>query len=664
MSGFTPTGTARLRFLRARAAAPADGTSPASPERGQYLEESPLRDEADALEPAYLGWEVARCARGLDAPSREALAAVAAACVAAIQSGSTRIPVGDGGELADALEAAGRRGVRLAVLSLLARARQGDPNDPVCSIIGHPGDRRPLVLDGEWLSTERMCKLEARFCERVLARTSGAQSGRLTGFPPDGALGRALSAVAEGPPRMTPEQKRAVKHALSAPLGLVTGGPGTGKTTIVVALVRALAWSGLPMASLAIAAPTGKAAQRLQEAISAGLALAARDIADTALASLVPPPQTIHRLLGWSPSSGRFARHENDTLPCRFVIVDEASMIDLALMERLFRALRPEARLVLLGDADQLPSIEAGAVFRDLCAALGAARLTANLRVSNEAGGERILEVARAVNAGSVEGVVASLGAQRHSAREVAFEGIEHLAAPWGDVGDSLLERWWQAESSRLETLSPHVSRTYRLVGRRFDEDASPALNALLAHHQRARFLCATRVKGLATSAESINRQILERWRARLPRSVRYGRGSRLCPGAPVMVERNDYERGLFNGDLGLVVHGEDEGEAGLFVAFRRRGDWVAFPLESLGEIAPAFAVTVHKAQGSEHEQVVAVLPETDIPLLTREWLYTALTRARRSVLIVGSPALLTCAVTRRVERYSGIREKLMVSRG
>jgi exodeoxyribonuclease V alpha subunit len=621
-----------------------------------------MRDEGDALEPAYLGWEVARCARGLDARSREALAAMAAACVVAIQSGSTRIPVGEA-HIGAALESAGRGGERSAALSLLARARQADRADPVCSIIGHPGDRCPLVLEGEWLSTERMWKLERRFCERVLVRAGNGRKPQPPGFLPDGALGRALTAVAEGPPRLTPEQKRAVKQALSAPLGLVTGGPGTGKTTIVVALLRALAWSGLPMATLAIAAPTGKAAQRLQEAISAGLALAARDIADNALASLVPPPQTIHRLLGWSPATGRFSRHENDPLPCRFVIVDEASMVDLALMDRLLRALKPEARLVLLGDADQLPSIEAGAVFRDLCAALGAARLSANLRVSSERGGEGILEVARAVNAGSVEGVVAGLGAPRRSAREVAFEGIEHLAGGWSDVGDSLLEHWWLAQAPRLEALSAHVSRTYRLLDGRFDEDASPALNALLAHHQRGRFLCATRMKGLATSADSINRQVLERWRSKLPRMIRYGRSSRLCPGAPVMVERNDYERGLFNGDLGVVVQGEEGGNAGLFVAFRRRGDWAAFPLESLAEMAPAFAVTVHKAQGSEHEQVVAVLPDVDMPILTREWLYTALTRARRSVLIVGTQALLTCAVTRRVERYSGLREKLVVSR-
>ena len=158
-----------------------------------------------------------------------------------------------------------------------------------------------------------------------------------------------------GPPPLTAEQKRAVRESLARPLGLVTGGPGTGKTTIVVAILRALAWAGVPMAQVAIAAPTGKAAQRLEESLGAGLSRAARDMADAALVSIAPSAQTIHRLLGWSPSAGRFSRHENDPLPSRVVIVDEASMIDLALMDRLFRALKPDARVVLLGDADQLP---------------------------------------------------------------------------------------------------------------------------------------------------------------------------------------------------------------------------------------------------------------------------------------------------------------------
>jgi exodeoxyribonuclease V alpha subunit len=641
VSVFSPTGTARLRFLR---------------RRENDASRDPLpSDDGDAIEPAYLGWEIARCAGGLDPRAQEALGALAAACVAAIQAGSTRIPV-DEARLPIALEIVGKRSERSAALSLLARARQGDP--AVCSVIGGPSDRRPLVLDGEWLSTERMCALEESFCERVRSRARSAVSAEDAR-----AWHRAVGAIAEGPPRLTAEQKRAVRESLARPLGLVTGGPGTGKTTIVVAILRALAWAGVPMAQVAIAAPTGKAAQRLEESLGAGLSRAARDMADAALVSIAPSAQTIHRLLGWSPSAGRFSRHENDPLPSRVVIVDEASMIDLALMDRLFRALKPDARVVLLGDADQLPSIEAGAAFRDLCGTLGAARLTANLRVSSDLAGKSIIEVAAAVNAGSVDDVRQALGAPRASVRDVTFEGIEHLATRWEDAGEELLDRWWRTQASRLDALAPHVCRTYALSCGEFDADASASLDALLVHHQRGRFLCATRAKAVPTSADVINRQLLDRWRLRLPPAMRWRHVSKFCPGAPVLVERNDYERGLYNGDLGLVVQ-VDSGEGlTLFAAFKRRGAWTAFPLESLGELAPAFAMTVHKAQGSEHEEVVVVLPEVDMPLLTREWLYTALTRARRSVLVVGDAGLLACAVCRRVDRYSGIARKLGESR-
>jgi exodeoxyribonuclease V alpha subunit len=414
------------------------------------------------------------------------------------------------------------------------------------------------------------------------------------------------------------------------------------------------------MTSVAIAAPTGKAAQRLQESIGSGLALAARDIADAALARLAPTPQTLHRLLGWSPSAGRFARHENDPLPHRFVVVDEASMVDLYLMDRLVRALPREGHLVLLGDADQLPSIEAGAVFRDLCASLGAARLTVNLRVSRDPSGRGIVDLARAVNSGSLDGVTQALGTKRSAPSAVVFEGVEHLGAAWEVVGDALVDRWWQAQVPRLEPLAGALSRTHRLVAGELDDEARASLDALLAHHQRSRFLCATRAKAVPTSAESINRNILARWRSAMSRVGRWSSSSGLCPGVPVLVERNDYERGLYNGDVGIVLRA-DAGDGGLlYAAFKRRGAWTAFPLESLGELAPSFAMTVHKAQGSEHDEVVVVLPETDLPMLTREWLYTAFTRARRSVLLVGSPDLLECAVSRRVERYSAIARKLV----
>jgi exodeoxyribonuclease V alpha subunit len=631
VSVLTPAGTARLRFL-AGAEPPALHTT-----------------EPEQQDAAYIGWEIARCARALDAGGRRAMAALAAACVTAMRAGSTRVPVD--GRLGVALAAAGAEDALGAVRGLLERARAGDA--AVAAVIGRTGGRTPMLLDGEWLYAERMRVLEERFCERVRERLARprAQNAR--------EVGKVLKAVADRPPPLTDEQRAAVREALLAPLALVTGGPGTGKTTIVVALLRALAWTGLPMESIAIAAPTGKAAQRLSEAIAQGLAASARDMAEAALPSMAPPPQTLHRLLGWSPTSGRFARHENDPLPHRAVIVDEASMIDLATMDRLLRALRADARLVLLGDADQLPSVEAGAVFRDLCAALGPQRLTANLRVARDSSARRIVAAAQAVNAGAADAPLAEAVTTRRSVDELTFEGVEHLAAPWAEVGEELLETWWRARVSGLEDFARRVARTYRMADGAFDDDERAEIQALFDHHARARLLCATRVRGFAAGAEALNEWLLGRLRGGV--RPRRRRAAELAPGAPVVFERNDYERKLFNGDQGLVVRvdaGDAQGARPTAV-FPRRDGFAAFPIDALPDLAPAFAMTVHKAQGSEFDHVALVLPEADMPLLTRELVYTAITRARRSVLVVGEADLLARAVARAVERHSGVAERL-----
>jgi exodeoxyribonuclease V alpha subunit len=384
-------------------------------------------------------------------------------------------------------------------------------------------------------------------------------------------------------------------------------------------------------------------------------------MAEVALPSVAPAPQTLHRLLGWSPASGRFARHENDPLPHRVVLVDEASMIDLAAMDRLLRALRPDARLVLLGDADQLPSVEAGAVFRDLCAALGASRLTVNLRVARDPSARRIVAAAEAVNAGAAGARLAETFATRRSVGELAFEGVEHLAAPWAEVGDALLDVWWRERAAALEDFAGRAARTYRLEGGAFDDGEREAIKALFDHHARARLLCATRVRGFAAGAEALNDALLARLRGG-PRPRRW-RAAELAPGAPVVFERNDYERKLFNGDQGIVLRVDAGGAAGggarLMAVFPRREGFAAFPVDALPDLAPAFAMTVHKAQGSEFDHVALVLPEADMPLLTRELVYTAVTRARRSVLVVGEADLLARAVSRAVERHCGVAERL-----
>ena len=654
MSALTPLGTARQRFLESATPSDQDGERRDPP--------WPASDED--LEPASLGWEIARCAPELSAEAAAALAALAASCIAAMRAGSTRVPLTESG-LAPVLALAGVPAPLPSVLAVVERARAATPGDPIATLVGRPGERKPLVIDAGWLYAERMHVLEERFSARVrerLERPPAARDARK--------MQRALAAVAGGPPPLTDEQKRAVQKALTAPLALVTGAPGTGKTSIVVALVRALAWLGERMDTIAIAAPTGKAAQRLQESLHVGLATAPRDMADVGLPQAVPPPQTLHRLLGLSPQTGRFAHHENDPLAQKVVIVDEASMIDLAMMDRLMRALRADARLVLLGDADQLPSVEAGAVFRDLCASLGAARLTVNLRVARVPSARSIVEAAAAVNSGRLDAgpgettsPPATAIATRHAVDEIRFEGVEHLAAPWHAVADPMLDTWWRTRLGAMAGFVQRATRTYRVP---FEASEEEDLRALFDLYSRSRVLCATRTSGFPASAQAINDRMALRLTGGGSSGALRWRRAGLSAGVPIVVERNDYERQLYNGDSGVVVRAESREADGtsLVAVFRRGGSsqggsFEAYPLASLADVSPAFAMTVHKAQGSEFDDVLVVLPEEDLALVTRELVYTAITRARRSVVLVGDSDLLARSVSRSVQRYSGISEKI-----
>jgi exodeoxyribonuclease V alpha subunit len=249
----------------------------------------------------------------------------------------------------------------------------------------------------------------------------------------------------------------------------------------------------------------------------------------------------------------------------------------------------------------------------------------------------------------------------RHAVTEVAFDGVEHLAAPWAEVGDELLERWWYARITSLDDFARRIARTYRMEAGVFDAAESGNLLTLLDHHAKSRVLCATRAQMAATSSDSINARLFARFRTARAPLHRRGLSTPLALGAPVVIERNDYERELFNGDQGVVVRTGSGGPEGdqLMVVFRQGDSLRAFPADSLAHVAPCLAMTVHKAQGSEFDDVVFALPDVDLPLVTRELVYTAMTRARRSVVLVGQPELLARAVSRALERHSGVSERI-----
>jgi exodeoxyribonuclease V alpha subunit len=439
-------------------------------------------------------------------------------------------------------------------------------------------------------------------------------------------------------------------------------------------IVRGLGQLGIPIWDIALAAPTGKAANRIAESLRAALGDAP-----------APEAQTLHRLLGYRGGSararsGEFRHHENFPLPHRAVLVDEASMIDLELMERLARAVRPDARLVLLGDADQLPSVDAGAVFRELGPV--AARLTQSHRQDPSApAGASVLAAARAVHEGHLAALQVS---PRARPADLTWSGFEHLAPTGAAPGAerrlvaAFVDHWYQTRVRALPDFDALVSRLYRAP---FDAADAAALARLLTHHQSLRLLAVTRGAGFATSAEALNAALTRR--AAADAGVTADAAEPL-PGTPVLMTRNDYDRGLFNGDQGVVVRASVEGGAPRATAVFPRASGLpkalpmpsgppspsgqppaaglaAFPFDGLREdLRVAYATTVHKAQGAELDHVALVLPERDLPLLSRELLYTALTRARRSAVVVGRWDLLALAASRPLARASGLAERLI----
>jgi exodeoxyribonuclease V alpha subunit len=596
----SPRGTARQRLDPAPAYPPALAAS---------LADADLDDGALAL-----AWEVARWAHELPAADRAALLAIVARSLVAVADGSTRMPV-------DAAERA-----------LLARLPE---------LVGAPGDRRPLVLAGQHLYHQKLLASEDHLVAAVRARL-----GQAAAFATADVARVVDAACAGATPAPSDEQRAAVRAALGQRVAVVTGGPGTGKTTIALVLVRALARLGVAPDAIGLCAPTGKAANRLEQALRGGLgALPAPTAEDLALADGCPPAQTLHRLLGYSPSAGRFQHHENNRLAARAVIVDEASMIDLPLMERLLRALADDALLILIGDADQLPSVRAGAVFRDL-APLGV-RLLQSFRMDPRQGaGRRILDAAAAVNAGDAAALAASLD-ERAGAGDLAFAGVELLPPA---AREGLLERWYVERVATAPGLDAVAGRGCALRGGRFTPEDEARLLALYHHQQRFRLLCITRARPTGVVATN----------AWLHRRRGAGAGA-FAPGEPIMMLRNDYDRGLWNGDQGLVLRAHGDGRGGrLVAAFPTRDGLGAFDLDGLGDaIELSYALTVHKAQGSEHDEVALLLPDAPLPLLTREVAYTALTRSRRAVVVCGAPAVLAAAVARPMRRSSGIGEKL-----
>ena len=519
----------------------------------------------------------------------------------------------------------------------------------VSAVVGSDADDTPLVLDGAGrLYLRRYWAYERTLVDDLLARAAAAPAGvdeaRLTKAV--GSLLPGDEATSSG----TDWQRVAAVTAVLRRLCVISGGPGTGKTSTVVRLLALLAATSPSPPRIALAAPTGKAAARLEAAVRAGRA--ALPLPDTLRAAIPEQASTVHRLLGTRSDSPAVRHDAHNPLALDVVVVDEASMVDLALMAKLVRALPREARLVLLGDRDQLASVEAGAVLGDVCGPAAGFSPDFAERVAHIAG-----ETVPAGDGGAspLRDVVVLL---RDSWRFAASSGIARLAAAVNrgdaegalavlaaghdDVGwRPLASRGWRAALS-----SAAVDGFVTYLERVRDGAAAPDVFSALAGF---RILCAHR-QGPA-GVERVNRQLEE---ALVERRLIRPRGP-WYPGRPVMVTRNDYALRVFNGDVGIVLPDVDAPE-NVHLAF-----------EATDDVRPArlpphetvFAMTVHKSQGSEFDRVLLLLPPEPSRVVTRELLYTAITRARRHVEIWATEAALRAAVASRIERSSGLRDAL-----
>jgi exodeoxyribonuclease V alpha subunit len=490
--------------------------------------------------------------------------------------------------------------------------------------------------------------------ERLVAAELEARAARTAPAVNRARLASALDRYFDGD---APDHQRlAVAAAATGWVTVVAGGPGTGKTTTVARLLAVLDAALETPPRAALAAPTGKAAARLQEAVADELA-ALETRGNPVPAS--PGASTLHRLLGWRPDShSRFRHHAGNHLPYDVVVVDETSMVSLTLMSRLLEAVRPDARLVLVGDPDQLASVEAGAVLGDLVhrperpVADGREALLSDLVPRDvvprdEVRTELRNDVVRLRSVYRYRGAIADLAEAVRRGDPDAVMAV--LRSSGSDDGSDVALVEPVAVEARtpvgLEKLRRDVVDAGRpMVTAARAGDAAGALAAL----ERHRLLCAHRQGpyGVARWAADV-----ERWVAASVDG--YATDGEWYLGRPLIVTANDYELGLYNGDTGVVV---DRPETGPVAVFTRGPDVVEVPPSRLGAVQTVHAMTVHRAQGSQFIRVTVLLPPPDSPLLTRELLYTAVTRARESVRVVGSEASVRAAVERPVVRASGLR--------
>jgi exodeoxyribonuclease V alpha subunit len=568
----------------------------------------------------------------------------------------------------------------------LASPMVGGPDDLLKPFVAQPRRSAP---DAPLLLTRRMYVEQQRVAGAIVARAAHILPGAAHVRDLDATLARLFPSGAgtDGPDG---EAAGAVRLAATRALALIVGGPGTGKTFSVTRLLAAL-MEGCTL-SVALAAPTGKAAARMREAIREATDATAQPVLDVSEATRARlqalPATTLHRLVGVRPDGT--ARHTAaNPIPAQLVIVDEVSMVDLTMLRRLLEALHPDARLVLLGDRDQLASVEAGCVLADLVPATGTAPLARNTQTFTRSrrfeSAPDIALIAACLqsyatrhpdlpsddpSAALAQAIDVFSGA-RHASRETRTDWrIEHLAAP--DRSDRYAKPTAQ-QLTRLAApyLEGYAATLIAALGepRRADDpsrvDDPQWQRELLAVFDRYRVLAVHRRGPLGV--QQLEQALAKRIRDAIDagrgdrahrRSIELGEGHWI--GRPILITDNAYDIGLMNGDVGIVLPLVD-GVAAVF-PHETPGEVRRVALSRLPPHEGALAMTVHKSQGSQFEHVALVLAGRDSPIQTRELIYTGVTRAKQRLSWLGDLDELRIALARQVRRESGLPELIASS--
>ena len=527
------------------------------------------------------------------------------------------------------------------------------------SVVGQPGQAALLILDEK----NRLYLHRFSCYEEFIATALRRRAATALDFDHQVAsrlLSRLFPQAKEG---AVDYQQMAAALALLKPLVIISGGPGTGKTHTVARILAAIqalharqqdeqrGQRKKPL-RIALAAPTGKAAARLEESIRKAKLSLPEDLHH----DIPEQAQTLHRLLGSRPGAAAFRFNRENPLYLDLLVLDEASMIDVEMMVAILEALPEKTRIILLGDRNQLASVEAGSLFADLCGndeSAWSPQLCAEL--------EQLTGTSGLLSSSSGEAsdpvLADSLVLLRISYRFQDNSGIGSFAAAVKSDSVEQVNRAMTENFADVEMVQYTGAKREQWLEGRISRGFQPMLTAsspeqAFAAMEAFRFLCALRrgpdgVEGINTLVT----QVLRRAGLISPQNTEW------YQGRPVIILRNHYEMQLFNGDTGILW----QDEKGRLRAWFRRADNTLSSISParLPEHQTAYAITVHKAQGSEFDQVLLLLPEEDCRVLSQELLYTGITRARSRLILCASPERITTAVRRKTQRFSGLAEKL-----